>query len=180
MIVSLIVAMDENRGIGHQNRLPWRLATDIRHFKSVTMGHHLVMGRKTYESIGRALPGRTMIVLTRHPAYASRLPEGCLAAGSLGEALEIARARGESEIFIIGGAEVFQNALPIADRIYLTRVQATVPADVFFPDFREEEWARREVGHYAADEKNEHPFSIMILERLKQNSLGRENILLSE
>jgi dihydrofolate reductase len=167
MIISLIVAMDENRGIGYQNRLPWRLSADMKHFKSITMGHHLVMGRKTFQSIGRALSGRTMIVLSRQAGYASVLPEGCLTARSLEEALDLARERGETEVFVIGGAEVYRSALPLADRIYLTRVYATVPADVHFPEIRQEDWAPGEVRLFGADEQNQHPFSMVVLERAR-------------
>jgi dihydrofolate reductase len=165
MIVSLIVAMDENRGIGFHNQVPWRLAGDLKHFKAVTMGHHLIVGRKTYESIGRALPGRRMIVVTRQAVYASRLPEGVLAAHSLEQALELAREAGESEVFVAGGGEIYRQALPLADRIYLTKVKAAVQADVYFPYFNESEWQEGHLSHFDTDEKNQYPYSIEIMER---------------
>jgi dihydrofolate reductase len=162
LIVSLIAAMDERRGIGIANRLPWRLPADLRRFKALTMGHHLIMGRKTYESISRPLPGRTTIVVTRNPAYQA---EGCLVAHSLEEALEIARSRGENEAFIIGGSQIFSQAIGIADRIYLTRVHAIEEADVFFPEYPEGDWDIIETSHHPADEKNEHPFTFIVLIR---------------
>jgi dihydrofolate reductase len=162
VIVSLIVAMDLKRGIGKDNRLPWHLSDDLQQFKRLTMGHHLVMGRKTYESIGKALPGRTTIVLTHQRDYH---PESCLVAHSLEAALSIARQRGETEVFVIGGGHVFAQALPLADRIYLTQVQAEVEADVFFPVFDESKWIEREHSFNPVSDKNDYPFSFRILER---------------
>ncbi len=169
MIVTLLAAMDQNHGIGYQNRLPWRLSADLKHFKAITMGHHLIMGRKTYESIGRLLPGRTMIVLSRQADYARQLPEGSLLARSLEEALELAEKQGESEVFVIGGGEIFRQALRLADRIYLTRVQAAVQADTFFPGFEEGEWQAVEILRCEADEKNQYAFTIERLERVERS-----------
>jgi len=108
VIISLIVAMDEERGIGVEGRLPWHLPADLKRFKSLTMGHHLIMGRKTYESIGSPLPGRTMIIVTRNPSYQ---PDGCMVARSLDTAIEFARMDLENEVFIIGGADLFEQAI---------------------------------------------------------------------
>jgi dihydrofolate reductase len=152
MIVSIIVAMDDNRGIGYQNRLPWRLPDDLKRFKRLTMGHHIIMGRKTFESIGKPLPGRTNIVVTYNPNYR---PEGCLVAHSFEKALALARDRWEEEVFVIGGAELFDEALEIADRVYLTRVHAQVEADVIFPDFDESEWHVIISSFHPADEVNQ-------------------------
>ncbi len=173
MIVSLLVAMDQNRGIGYQNCLPWRLSADLKHFKAVSMGHHLIMGRKTYESIGRLLPGRTTIVLSRQPDYAAHLPEGSLLARSLEEALAMAEAGGEREAFVIGGGEIFQQALPLADRIYLTRVRSAVQADTFFPVFNEGEWHAVEILRGEADEKNQYGFTIERLEKIRRSITQR-------
>lgn len=162
MIISIIVAMDEKGAIGRDNRLPWHLSDDLKRFKATTIGHHIVMGRKTYESIGRPLPGRTNIVVTRNPAYQA---EGCRIAHSLEDALEIGRKNGEEEIFITGGRELFAQALAIADRIYLTRVHADVPANVYFPDFDENNWMEIESIHHEADERNEYPFTTKLLVR---------------
>lgn len=137
MIVSLIVAMDENRGIGLNNRLPWHLASDLKRFIVLTMGHYLVMGRKTYEAIGKPLPGRTMIVVTRRRDFH---PADCIAVNSLDDALKIAELKGENEVFIIGGGELFAQALELAHRIYLTTIHANTKADVFFPKFDQTLW----------------------------------------
>jgi len=165
LIVSIIVALDERGGIGTQNRLPWRLSADLQRFKALTMGHHLVVGRKTFESIGKPLPGRQMIVVTRNRAFQA---EGCLVVQSLDEALTAARLAEESEAFIAGGAEIYRLALPVADRLYLTRVHAEVDADVFFPDLDPHQWSDRELGAHPADEKNQYPITFHLLERLKQ------------
>ena len=162
MIVSLLVAMDEQRGIGIDNRLPWHLSADLRHFKARTMGHHLIMGRKTFESIGRPLPGRTIIVVSRNPGYR---PEGSLSAASLEEALSLARAQGEDEAFVVGGSEIFTLALPFADRIYLTEVHAVTAADVFFPEFDLDDWVETSSFFHPTDEKNDYAFTFRQLER---------------
>jgi dihydrofolate reductase len=162
VIISLLVAADEDGGIGVENRLPWRLSSDLQMFKKLTMGHHLIMGRKTYESIGRALPGRTSIVITRNLDYQA---DGVRVAHSLPEALEMAQDAGEDEAFIIGGGEIFFQALTIAHRIYLTRVHAMVKADVFFPVLELEEWEEKHSEFRSPDEKNEFPFTFYILER---------------
>jgi len=145
--------MDELGGIGKDNRLPWHLSSDLKRFKQLTLGHHLIMGRKTFETIGRPLPGRISIVITRDPQYQA---EGCLVAPSLKEALDLARKPGETEAFIAGGGEIFTLALPLADRIYLTRVHAQVDADVIFPPFSIQGWRQIESIEHAADEKNDY------------------------
>jgi dihydrofolate reductase len=170
VIVSLLVAMDERGGIGKENRLPWRLSADMQRFKALTWGHHLLMGRKTFQSIGRVLAGRTAIVITRKPGD---LPPGChapdcLVALSLQFALDLAAERGEDEAFIIGGGEIFAQALELADRIYLTQVHAEVQADVFFPTLDWEKWETQEVSYQPADEKNEFPFTFKILHKKQQ------------
>jgi dihydrofolate reductase len=162
VIISLIAAMDERRGIGIEGRLPWRLSADLKKFRSLTMGHHLIAGRKTCESIGRPLPGRTMIIVTRDQQFQAA---GCLVAHSVDEALAQAAARGESEVFIIGGAEIYAQTINRADRLYLTQVHATVAADVFFPEFDPGAWSEKEVWRHAADEKNQYSFTFRELER---------------
>ena len=164
MIISLIVAMDSRRGIGIENRLPWRLPADLKRFRELTMGHHLIVGRKTYESIGKPLPGRQMVIITRDPNYRA---DGCFVAHSLEEALDRARAQGESEAFIGGGAEIYAQTLPYADRIYLTVVEAEVQADVFLPKWNEEEWIEQESIYHPPDEKNALPFTYQLLVRRK-------------
>jgi dihydrofolate reductase len=162
LIISLLVAADEEGGIGFENRLPWRLSTDLKKFKELTMGHHLIMGRKTYESIGRALPGRTSIVITRNRSYKG---DGVLVTHSLPGALELAQNAGEDEAFVIGGGEIFFQALTIAHRIYLTRVHGVVEADVYFPVLEMDEWVEEHSEFHAPDEKNEFPFTFIVLSR---------------
>ena len=159
---SIIVAMDQNGGIGTENRLPWHFPADLRRFKELTMGHHLIMGRNTYESIGRPLPGRKMIVLSRDPGYQ---PDGCLKALSLVQAFSIAQASGEDEVFICGGATVYREALEAADRLYLTRIHAKYQTDASFPDWDPSNWNRLSIENHAADEKHAYPFSFIIYEK---------------
>ncbi len=162
MIVSIIAAMDNQRGIGVENRLPWRLSADMKRFRELTMGHHIIVGRKTYESIGKPLPGRQMIVVTRDNEFRA---DGCDVCHSLIEALEIARSRGEHEAFIGGGAQIYEQALPLADRMYLTLVDAEIVADTFFPAFDLQAWNERERFAHPADEKNQFPFTFKLLVR---------------
>lgn len=130
-MLSIIAAYDQNRGIGQNGRLPWRIPGEQRRFRELTTGAAVIMGRRTYEEIGRALPNRRCIVLSRDPAFSA---PGCLVARSLEEALSFA---GELEVFVSGGAEVYAQALPLARRLYLTEIGAVYPADAFFPDFDE-------------------------------------------
>ena len=166
MRISLLVAMDENRGIGIENRLPWRLSTDLKRFKALTMGHCLVMGRKTYESIGRSLPGRTMIVISRNPEYQANR---CLIAHSVDEALNMAKVSGENEVFIIGGGEVFSQTIEIADRIYLTHVHSQVVADTYFPEIDASQWMELESANYPAGDNDQYPHTYRILERVPRS-----------
>ena len=163
MIISLIVAMDQQGGIGYQNRIPWHIPADLKRFKALTMEHHLIIGRKTYESIGRALPGRTMIVITRSKNYHA---EGCLVVSSLSQALRLAEERGETEAFIGGGGTIYAQALPYADRIYLTRVHIQVEADVFFPAWDENDWRLVQHEQLLADGEHIPATSFSVYERL--------------
>ena len=135
--ISLIAAMAENRAIGIDNRLPWRLPADLRRFKALTMGHTLIVGRKTFESIGRPLPGRTLIVVTRRQGYA---PPGVQVAHSVEAALNLSRGAQGDEVFIGGGEEIFRQTLDRADRIYLTCIQKEFPGDAFFPKLDPSLW----------------------------------------
>lgn len=162
MIISLIVAMDEQRGIGKAGNLPWRLSSDLKRFRELTMGHHIVVGRKTFESIGKPLPGRQMIIVTRSEAYRR---EDCLIAHSVEDAIQMAQDRGEVEVFICGGAAIYVGALAKADRLYLMLVHASVDADVFFPEIDEEAWIEKESEDHHADEKNQYPFTFKLLEK---------------
>ena len=156
MRVSIIVAVAENGFIGRGGMLPWRLSDDLRRFKQLTMAHTVIMGRKTWESIGRPLPGRRMIVISRQADYQAF---GAQVVSSLDDALRVAEEAGEDEAFVIGGAEVYRLALPRADRLYLTRVHSSVEGDTRFPDFDPSSWRLVGSKRHDADEKNEHPFS---------------------
>ena len=162
MRVSIIAAVAANGMIGREGELPWRLPADLAFFKRVTMGHHLVMGRKTWASIGRPLPGRSMVVLTR--STAQEIP-GVRFVHDLPEALALAAEAGDSDVFVIGGAEVFARALPLAERLYLTRVHADVEGDVGFPAFDERQWVEVEREDHAVDDRHALPFSICTLAR---------------
>jgi len=162
VIISIIAAMDRNRGIGVDNKLPWRLSADLKRFRELTMGHHIIVGRKTFESIGRPLPGRRMIVVTRDGNYKA---EGCDVAHSVEDAINLARERGESELFICGGGEIYSQSIGIADRMYLTFVDAEVAADTFFPEFDQREWSERESFYQPADEKNQYAFKFKLMIR---------------
>jgi dihydrofolate reductase len=160
MIRSLVVAMARNRVIGRDNQLPWKLPKDLAYFKRVTMGHPVVMGRRTWQSIGRPLPGRKNIVVTRNPAFSA---PGATIVASLDAAW---RAAGEvEETCVIGGTSLFAEALPIADRIHLTEVDAVVEGDTYFPEFDRSEWVEHEVERHPADERHAYPFRIVVLER---------------
>lgn len=160
MMLSLIVAMAENRVIGANNRLPWHLPADLKHFRALTMGHPIIMGRKTFDSIGRVLPGRRNIVVTRNPEYKV---EGLEIAHSLEGALELCGS--ESEAFIIGGAHLYEAALPHVQRIYLTLVHTVVEGDVLFPALDPSAWQVRETTSHGADEKNPCAYDFVIYER---------------
>ncbi|KAA3620109.1 MAG: dihydrofolate reductase [Calditrichaeota bacterium] len=160
MPLSIIVAMAKNRVIGRENQLPWRLSDDLKLFKKHTMGHSIVMGRKTWESIGRALPGRENIVLTRDKSY---VVAGCTVIHSLQDLTINASVR--PEIFIIGGASLYAAALPRASRLFLTEVDAEVTGDVYFPEFDLAEWDEQERWEFQKSEKNEFGFVFRILKR---------------
>ena len=160
MKISIIVAASENNVIGVAGELPWRLSSDLQHFKATTMGKPIVMGRKTWDSIGRPLPGRQNIVITRQAGYVA---EGCDVVASLAEAAEA--AGDENEIMVIGGSEIYSLALPLADRLYMTRVHAAVDGDAFFPEIDATEWRLIDEEHHEADERNEHPYSFRVFER---------------
>ena len=153
--ISILVAMASNRIIGANNTLPWHLPADLKHFKALTMGHHIVMGRKTYESIGKPLPGRTSVVVTRNADYA---PPGVVVANSLEGA--ISACENDAEIFVIGGAEIFSQALEFADTLYMTEIKRDVAGDVSFPEFDKKEWQEisRELHHQETPEPLEYHF----------------------
>jgi dihydrofolate reductase len=160
MRVALVVAMARNRVIGRHNALPWRLPADMAHFRKVTLGRPVAMGRKTFESIGKALPGRTNIVITHNRAFAA---PGCIVAGSLDEAWN---AAGDvEEVCVIGGTTLFAETLPLADVIHLTEVEADIEGDTFFPEFDRGEWREEEIARLPADERHAYPLRILELTR---------------
>jgi dihydrofolate reductase len=161
MRISIIVAVARNGVIGAGNRLPWRLSGDLKHFKAVTMGKPVIMGRKTHESIGKPLPGRTNIVLTRRRGYVA---EGCTVVHNAEEAL--GAAGGAEECMVIGGAAVYRMFLPLAGRLYLTRVEAEAEGEVRFPEYRPEAWKEISKEGFPADDKNEYPYTFIVYERL--------------
>ncbi len=164
MRISIIVAMANDGLIGAGGRLPWHLPGDLKMFRKLTWGKPIVMGRKTFESIGRPLPGRCNVVLTHREDFQA---EGCLAGHSLAGVLNLARGKARDEIMVIGGAEVFRQALPLCDRLYLTRVSGSFQGDTFFPmeEMRELEWREVETREFQADESNPHPYRFSILDR---------------
>lgn len=162
MIVSLIAAMADNRVIGRSNGLPWHLPADLQRFKALTTGHTVILGRRTFESIGRPLPGRRLVVLTRNAGY--RAP-GVEIAPSLDDALR--RAAGDAEVFIAGGGDVFGQALPRADRLYLTMVHAPVSGDTRFPEFPLDQWRLVNEEEHPADERHAYPLSFRRYERIR-------------
>jgi dihydrofolate reductase len=158
--LSLVVAASENDVIGRDNALPWHLPADLKHFKAITMGKPIVMGRKTYESIGRPLPGRLNIVISRNRAL--QIP-GVDVVGSFDEAL--ARAGDAPEVAVIGGAELFRSALPLARRIYLTRVHANVAGETKFPALDLRQWREVDRSHHPADERHAYAMTFSTFER---------------
>jgi dihydrofolate reductase len=160
MRLSLIVAVARNGVIGRQGQLPWRLSADLKRFKSLTMGHHLIMGRKTFDSLnGRELPGRVTIVLTR----SGQIPSHVKQVASLDDALHL--AAGDQEVFVIGGSEIFALALPRADRLYITWVEADVEGDVHLPPIDLADWRLLEETAVLADAKNEYPTRYCVYDR---------------
>lgn len=158
--LSLILAMADNRVIGRDNDLPWYLPADLKHFKRLTIGHTVIMGRKTHESIGRPLPRRRSLVISRQADYRA---DGVEVAGSLQEALDLAGDDGE--VFVIGGASLFAEALPRVDRLYLTRVHAEVAGDVVCPPLDEDSWTLVEEERHEADERHAHAFTFQTYDR---------------
>jgi dihydrofolate reductase len=152
--------MDRDRLIGRDNRLPWHLSADLKHFKQVTMGRPIIMGRKTHESIGKPLAGRVNIVVTGNPDYPA---PGCVVAPSLPAAIDA--AQGADEIMIVGGARLYEQAMPLARRIYLTEVQASFAGDTWFPLIDEDVWEEKQRDAHQADEDNPHPYAFVLLER---------------
>lgn len=159
MIVSIVVAIGENYAIGKNNQLLWHLPADLKHFKQITTGHTVIMGRKTYDSVGKPLPNRRNIIITRQDITI----EGCEVVKSIEDALAL--CAGEEEVFIIGGAEIYKQSIHLADRIYLTIVHQKFDGDSYFPEINYEQWIETTREDHQPDEKNKLPYSFITLER---------------
>jgi dihydrofolate reductase len=166
MIISAIVATGKNRVIGSNNEIPWYLPADLIYFKKTTIGHPIIMGRNTFHSIGRPLPKRTNIVITRDLFFSA---EGILVAHNIEEALELAEDTGAPEAFIIGGGQVYNQSTDFWDKIYLTEVDIDAKGDTFFPEINDSEWREISREAHAPDEKNEHHYTFIVLERTGEN-----------
>lgn len=162
MIVSAIVATAKNRVIGKDNNIPWYLSADLKYFKRTTLNHHIIMGRKSFQSIGRPLPKRTNVVVTRDPFFVA---SNCLIASSIEEALNLAYDNGETEAFIIGGGQIYKQSMPLWDKLYLTEVDLEIEGDVFFPEINKQEWQLISSEPHQADEKNEYDYTFKVFER---------------
>jgi dihydrofolate reductase len=161
-MLSIIVAVGENNAIGKDNKLLWHITEDLKHFKSITNGHPVIMGRKTFESIGKALSGRVNIVISRNPQLAV---QGCIVAPSLEKAISVASEIDENQ-FIIGGASIYREALPIVDTIYLTVVRNSYDADAFFPAIPKTGWNEVERIDFAKGKDFDYPFSFVTLKKI--------------
>ena len=164
MIVSAIVAVAQNNVIGINNGIPWYLPADLKYFKKTTLNHHIIMGRKSYESIGRPLPKRTNVIVTRDPFY---IASNCLVVHSVEEGLKLALDNNDDEAFIIGGGEIYRQSMPFVDRLYLTEVDLEVEGAVYFPEIDFSEWDLVFEEAHKPDEKNEMAYVFKVLERKK-------------
>ncbi len=166
MIISAIAALSKNKVIGKNNDLPWRLPDDMRFFMETTKGHHVIMGRKNYDSLQdkfKPLPHRVNIVITRQVDFKA---PGCIVLNAIEPGLQIARDQGEQECFIIGGAEIYKLAMPSTTRLYLTEIDASIDGDTHFPDFKKEQWKEVSRTHHPSDSKHQYPFDFVIYDRI--------------
>ncbi len=165
MMISLIAALTKNRVIGKNNDLPWHLPDDMKYFMQATKAHHVIMGRKNYESIPekfRPLPNRTNIVVTRQKDF---LAPGCILVNNMEDGIAMARAGGETQLFIIGGSEIYDLAMPHADLLYLTEIDTTLEGDTYFPAFDKSEWNERSRTHHEADARHAYPFDFVVYQK---------------
>jgi len=164
MTISAIVAIAKNNVIGKDNDIPWYLPADLKYFKRTTLNHHIIMGRNCYESIGKPLPKRTNVVLTRNPFF---IVSNCYVTHSIEEALKLAKNNGEEEAFIIGGAQIYGQSMDLWDKLYLTEVDLEVEGDVILPEINFEEWELISEEKHQADEKNEYDYTFKVFQRKK-------------
>lgn len=160
MIISLIVAMDENRVIGYNNKLPWNLPSELKYFRETTKAKPVIMGRKTYESIGRPMPDRLNIIVTRDKNYKA---DKCIVVNTKEDAVKT--AKDADEVMVIGGSEIYKLFFPIANRLYLTKVHGNFKGDTSFPEFNEDEWVKVKEKFVEKDSENEYSYTIVVLER---------------
>jgi len=164
MNISCVVAVANNNVIGKDNDIPWYLPADLKYFKKITLDHHILMGRNCYQSIGRPLPKRTNVIITRDPYF---IASNCLIAHSINEALEIAYDNGEQEVMIIGGGTIYKQTQDLWDTLYITEVELNADGDVFFPEIKPEEWKLVSAESHEPDEKNEYPYVFKKYERIR-------------
>jgi len=162
MNISCVVAVANNNVIGANNDIPWYLPADLKYFKKITLDHHIVMGRNCYQSIGRPLPKRTNVIITRDPYF---IASNCLIAHSIDEALEIAHDNGEQECMIIGGGTIYDQTKDLWDKLYITEVDLNVDGDIFFPELDMTQWTLESEEPHAPDEKNEHHYNFKVYKR---------------
>jgi dihydrofolate reductase len=165
MTISIIAALSQNHVIGKNNDLPWRLPDDMKYFMQTTKGHHVIMGRKNYQSIPekfRPLPNRTNIVVTHQVNF---LAPGCIVVHSLTDGIAIARAASEQEVFLIGGSEIYKAGMPLANKLYLTEIKAEIAGDVFYPSINKEEWFETSRKHHPADHNHRFEFDFVVYSR---------------
>lgn len=170
MLISLIAAISRNKVIARQGTMPWQQPADLKYFKQKTVGHHILMGRKTYESLGqhKPLPQRTNIVLTQDALFQA---PNCLVVPTLAEALDTAEQNGENELFVIGGGQIYALTLPLSDRLYLTTIETTLPdGDTFFPEIDFNCWQQIACESHPADDRNQYPYTFTIWQRVKNRS----------
>lgn len=160
MLISIIVAMDENRVIGYKNKLPWNIPSELKYFRETTKGKPVIMGRKTFESIGRPMPERLNIIVTRDKNYKA---DNCIVVNNREDAIKAAES--SNEIMVIGGAEIYKLFLPTANRLYITKVHGTFQGDTYFPEFNESEWIKVKEKFVEKDNENKYSYTIMVLER---------------
>ncbi len=163
MDISCIVGTAHNRVIGKDNDIPWHLSADLKYFKKTTLNHHILMGRTNYLSIGRPLPGRTNVIITRDREFTAA---GCEIVNSIEDGISLALANGETELFIIGGASIYEQTIGICNKLYLTEIDLEVDGDRFFPDINFENWKLISEEAHLADDKNPHNYTFKIFERI--------------
>ena len=163
--IIIIAAMDQNRIIGKDGKIPWKLSADLGRFKDLTMSHPVIMGRKTYESLGKPLPGRTNIILSRDENFTRESANGCAVSPFLEEALKLACIIDKEKIFVMGGGQVYEDALFLADEIYLTLVKASFEGDIFFPKLNLAEWSEVSREPHKKDEKNPYDYEFIVYRR---------------